>query len=116
PAVAQSRARRSGGRAYISSPFERLLHCAHPLLDHAGNGFGEVVGQQVCNPHDATAPAFFDKNLQRRVVMLRSAFHHGPHETAGSIVDIHDELAGSETVGDSHDPPATCALEPSVAK
>src|SRR5262245_47238545 len=46
--------------------------------------------------------------------MLRSALHHRPDETAGSIVDIHDELAGDETVGEGHDPAAALLLEPAI--
>ena len=34
--------------------FQRVLHDAHALLDHAGDGAGEIVGQQIGDPHGAT--------------------------------------------------------------
>ena len=86
-----------------SCPFQRLLHGAHPVLHHAADGAGEIVRQQIGDPDDAAAPALLGEHLQRPVVMRRPALHHGPDQAAGRIVDVDDELARHQAVGEGDD-------------
>jgi hypothetical protein len=44
--------------------FQRLLHGGHPLVDHAGDGAGEIIGQEIGDPDGATVGITVRKHLQ----------------------------------------------------
>ena len=71
-----------------------------------------VVGQEVGDPDERGTRAPAANSLRARVVVAEPAADHRPGEAAPFGIDVDDELARDQAVGEGDD--ARAGLEPAV--